>query len=117
MALLPDGWREPGAHHAYQEAIIDGRGIPIGPAWCARDEGALERELATRRVALAINGEAVDLAPYPRTRRRLRDGSVCEWVGVVATTPRPGLQRLVYTVARDAAPPSTLTVELRVKEP
>ena len=116
-ALLPDGWREPGAHHAYQEAIIDGRGIPIGPAWCARDEGALERELATRRVALAINGEAVDLAAYPRTRRRLRDGSVCEWVGVVATTPRPGLQRLVYTVARDAAPPSTLTVELRVKEP
>ena len=68
-------------------------------------------------MALAVNGEAVDLAPYPRTRRRLRDGAVCEWVGVVATTPRRGLQRLVYTVARDAAPPSTLTVELRVKEP
>jgi hypothetical protein len=116
-ALLPDGWREPGAHHAYEEAILDGRGIPVGPAWCARDEGTLGRELTTLSVALAINGEAVDLAPYPRTRRRLRDGSVCEWVGVVATTPRPGLQRLVYTVKRDAAPPSTVTVELRVKDP
>lgn len=115
--LLPDGWREPGAHRAYQEAIVDGRGIPVGPAWCARDDATLERELAMLRFGLAINGEPVDLARYPRTRRRLRDGALCEWVGVVTTTPRPGFQRLVYTVERAPAPPSSVTVELRVKEP
>jgi len=116
-ALLPDDWREPGAHHAYQEAIIDGRGIPVGPAWCAPDEASLARELATLRVALAINGEPVDLGRYPRTRRRLRDGRVCEWVGVAATTPRPGDQEIVYTLARGAGAPSRVIVRLRVKEP
>ena len=116
-ALLPDGWREPGAHHAYQEAIIDGHGIPLGPAWCARDEPGLARELATMRFALSINGEPVALAGYPRTRRRMRDGSRCEWVGVVATTPLPGFQELRYTAERDSLPPSSITVQLRVKEP
>ncbi|MGH7275990.1 MAG: hypothetical protein ACREIY_03045 [Candidatus Rokuibacteriota bacterium] len=115
--LLPEDWREPGAHSAYQEAIIDGHGIPLGPAWCARDEGALAPELATLRFGLAINGEPVDLSRYPRTRRRMRDGSVCEWVGVRAATPRPGLQELVYTLERESAPPSRITVQLRVKEP
>ncbi|HBH00825.1 MAG: hypothetical protein A2X36_02090 [Elusimicrobia bacterium GWA2_69_24] len=115
--LLPDGWRAPGAHAAYQEAIVDGRGIPVGPTWCGKDEAALGRELATVRVALAINGEAVDLRHYPRTRRRTRDGSVCEWVGVSVTAPRPGFQALVYTVERDGAAPSRVTVRLRVKEP
>src|SRR5213596_4426535 len=80
-ALLPDGWRAPGTHHTYQEAIVDGRGIPLGPAWCARD------------------------------------GSICEWVGVAATTPRPGLQELSYTLERDSLPPSAIIVRLRVKEP
>src|SRR5207245_10889138 len=55
--LLPDGWREAGEHHAYQEAIIDGHGIPLGPAGGARDEPGLARELATMRFALSINGE------------------------------------------------------------
>ena len=114
---LPDGWRAPGAHAAYQQAIVDGRGIPVGPTWCGKDEAALGRELATVRVALAINGEAVDLRHYPRTRRRTRDGSVCEWVGVSVTAPRPGFQALVYTVERDGAAPSRVTVRLRVKEP
>jgi len=116
-ALLPDGWREPGEHHAYQEAIIDGRGIPLGPAWCARDEAGLARELATMRFALSINGEPVALAGYPRMRRRMRDGSPCEWVGVVATTPLPGFQELRYTAERDSLPPTSITVQLRVKEP
>ena len=116
-ALLPDGWRTPGAHHAYQEAIVDGRGVPLGPAWCARDRVALARELASTRVTLSVNGEPVDLARYPRTRRRMRDGSLCEWIGVTATTPRPGFQELSYTVERDALPPSTIVMRLRVKEP
>jgi hypothetical protein len=116
-ALLPEDWREPGAHSAYQEGIIDGPGIPLGPAWCARDERALTRELATLRFELAINGVPVDLARYPRTRRRMRDGSACEWVGVRAATPRPGFQELVYTVERESARPSRITVRLRVKEP
>ena len=116
-ALLPDGWREPGVHHAYQEAIVDGHGIPLGPAWCARDDATVQRELATVRFGLAINGEPVDLARYPRTRRRLRDGALCEWVGVSAATPRPGFQELVYTLDRASGPPSRLTVQLRVKEP
>ena len=115
--LLPDGWREPGAHSAYQEAIIDGHGIPLGPAWCARDEATLARELATLRFALAVNGEPVDLARYPRTRRRLRDGALCEWIGVTATTPRPGFQELTYTLARGAGAASTIIVQLRVKAP
>lgn len=115
--LLPDRWREPGVHDVYQEAIIDGHSFPVGPAWCASDEPALARERAAVRLTLAINGEPVDLAGYPRTRRRLRDGSLCEWVGVAVTTPRPGLQELVYTVERAVAPPSTITVRLRVKEP
>jgi hypothetical protein len=59
----------------------------------------------------------VDLARYPRTRRRMRDGSLCEWIGVTATTPRPGFQELRYTVERDALPPSTIVMRLRVKEP
>ena len=116
-ALLPDDWREPGVHSAYQEAIVDGHGIPIGPAWCARDDAMLERELPTVRFGLAINGEPVDLASYPRTRRRLRDGALCEWVGVSAVTPRPGFQELVYTLERASGPPSRITVQLRVKEP
>lgn len=116
-ALLPDDWREPGAHSAYQEAIVDGHGIPLGPAWCARDDATLQRELATVRFWLAINGEPVDLARYPRTRRRMRDGALCEWVGVSAATPRPGFQELLYTVERDALPPSSITVKLNVKEP
>ena len=116
-ALLPDSWREPGAHSAYQEAIVDGRGIPLGPAWCSPNASALERELLTRRFRLAINGEPVDLARYPRTRRRMPDGTLCVWVAVSAATPRPGLQELVYTIERGAAPPSRLTVQLRVKEP
>ncbi|MBI2015035.1 MAG: hypothetical protein HYS77_05800 [Candidatus Rokubacteria bacterium] len=115
--LLPDGWREPGAHSAYQEAIVDGHGIPLGPAWCARDEATLARELAALRFSLVINGEPLDLAGYPRTRRRLRDGSRCEWVGVTATTPRPGFQELVYTLERASGAASTVTVQLRVKEP
>ena len=116
-ALLPDGWREPGTHSAYQEAIVDGRGIPLGPAWCAPNAPALERELLTRRFRLAINGELVDLASYPRTRRRMPDGTLCVWVAVSAATPRPGFQELVYTIERGPAPPSRLTVRLRVKEP
>ena len=116
-ALLPDSWREPGAHSAYQEAIVDGRGIPLGPAWCSPNASALERELLTRRFRLEINGEPVDLARYPRTRRRMPDGTLCVWVAVSAATPRPGLQELVYTIERGAAPPSRLTVLLRVKEP
>ncbi len=116
-ALLPDDWREPGVHSAYQEAIVDGHGIPLGPAWCARDDATLQRELATVRFGLAINGEPVDLARYPRTRRRLRDGALCEWVGVSAATPRPGFQELVYTLDRASGPPSKITVQLRVKEP
>jgi hypothetical protein len=116
-ALLPDAWREPGGHEAYQEAIIDGRGIPLGPAWCAADEPTLRRELATLRFVLAINGEVVDLARYPRTRRRTRDGLACEWVGVSATTPRPGLLELAYTLEREGAAPSRITVRVRVKEP
>src|SRR5207245_1435266 len=75
-ALLPDGWRTPGAHHAYQEAIVDGRGVPLGPAWCARDRVALARELASTRVTLSVNGEPVDLARLPRTRRRMRVGAL-----------------------------------------
>ena len=116
-ALLPDDWREPGTHRAYQEAIVDGHGIPIGPAWCARDEATLERELGTLRFGLAINGEPVDLARYPTTRRRMRDGAVCQWIGVSAASPRPGFQELVYTVERDALPLSSITVKLNVKEP
>ena len=116
-ALLPDGWRAPGTHHTYQEAIVDGRGIPLGPAWCARDGAGLARELAGTRFTLSINGEPVDLARYPRARRRTRDGSICEWVGVAATTPRPGLQELSYTLERDSLPPSAIIVRLRVKEP
>jgi len=116
-ALLPDDWREPGAHSAYQEAIVDGHGIPLGPAWCAADAPALDRALATLRFGLTVNGEPVDLAPYPTTRRRMRDGSVCEWVGVSSSAPRPGLQELVYTLERESAPPSRITVRLRVKEP
>ncbi len=115
-ALLPDDWRDPGVHRAYQEAIIDGHGIPVGPAWCARDEAALERELAAVRFGLAINGEPVDLARYPKTRRLMRDRSLCQWIGVAATTPRAGRQELAYQVHR-AAGPSTILVELRVKEP
>jgi hypothetical protein len=115
--LLPNDWREPGAHSAYQEAIVDGRGIPLGPAWCARDAAALARELAALRVGLAINGESVDLARYPRTRRRMRDGSLCEWVAVRAATPRPGFQELAYTLERGAGAVSRVTVQLRVKEP
>lgn len=115
--LLPDDWRHPGAHHAYQEAIVDGHGIPIGPAWCAPDAATLERELATVRFGLAINGEPVDLTRYPRTRRRLGDGALCEWVGVSAASPRPGLQALRYTLERDGRPQSIVTVRLRVKEP
>jgi hypothetical protein len=116
-ALLPDGWRAPGDHRAYQEAIVDGREIPLGPAWCARDGAGLTRELETSRFTLSLNGERVDLARYPRTRHRTRDGSLCEWVGVAATTPRPGVQELRYTLEREALPPSTITVRLRVKEP
>jgi hypothetical protein len=116
-ALLPDDWREPGAHSAYQEAIVDGHGIPLGPAWCAADAPALDRALATLRFGLTVNGEPVDLAPYPTTRRRMRDGSLCEWVGVSSSAPRPGLQELVYTLERESAPPSRITVRLRVKEP
>lgn len=116
-ALLPDDWREPGTHRAYQEAIVDGHGIPIGPAWCARAEATLERELGTLRFGLAINGEPVDLARYPTTRRRMRDGAVCQWIGVSAASPRPGFQELVYTVERDALPLSSITVKLNVKEP
>jgi hypothetical protein len=116
-ALLPDGWREPGAHTAYQEAIVDGHGIPLGPAWCAPDAPALAHELAALSFGLAINGEVVDLARYPRTRRFTRDGALCEWIAVTATTPRPGFQELVYTLRRGAAPPSRITVRLRVKEP
>jgi len=59
----------------------------------------------------------VDLARYPRARRRTRDVSLCEWVGVAATTPRPGLQALSYTLERDSLPPSAIIVRLRVKEP
>jgi hypothetical protein len=116
-ALLPDGWKAPGAHSAYQEAIVDGRGIPLGPAWCASNASALERELLTRRFRLTINGEPVDLTRYPRTRRRMPDGTLCVWVAVSAATPRPGFQELVYTIERGLAPPSRLTVRLRVKEP
>jgi hypothetical protein len=115
--LLPNDWREPGAHAAYQEAIVDGRGIPLGPAWCARDAAALGREQAALRFGLGINGEPVDLARYPRTRRRMRDGSLCEWVAVTAATPRPGVQELVYTLERGAGAASRVTVQLRVKEP
>jgi hypothetical protein len=116
-ALLPDGWREPGERHGYQEAIIDGHGIPIGPSWCAQNETSLAEELARVRVTLTVNGEPVDLARYPRTRRRMRNGSLCEWVAVAAMTARPGLQRLLYTLERDAAPSSRVTIQLRVKEP
>jgi hypothetical protein len=42
----------------------------------------------------------------------MRDGALCEWVGVTAATPRPGFQTLVYRVGR-----STLVVDLRVKDP
>jgi hypothetical protein len=115
--LLPEDWREPGVHSAYQEAIVDGHGIPLGPAWCARDEATLARELTALRFALIINGEPLDLARYPRTRRRMRDGLLCEWVGVTATTPRPGFQELVYTLERASGAASTVTIQLRVKEP
>ena len=33
------------------------------------------------------------------------------------STPRPGFQELSYTVERDALPPSTIVMRLRVKEP
>lgn len=115
--LLPDDWRAPGAHVSYQEAIVDGRGIPLGPAWCAGDAPALERELAALRLGLVINGEPVDLARYPRTRRRMRDSSLCEWVAVTAATPRPGFQQLVYTLERGTGAASRVAVQLRVKEP
>lgn len=125
--LLPDGWRQPGIHRAYQEAIIDGHPIPMGPAWCAADEGVLEHDLAIIRVGLSINGEPVPLERYPAVRRRTRGGDHCRWIGVSAATPRPGRQELVYTLhyeasvtTRDGAlgpGTTTVVVELVVKEP
>jgi hypothetical protein len=115
-ALLPDGWQEPGVRRAYQEAIVDGRGVPLGPAWCAADEGALEAEWGQVRFALAINGEAVLLDGYPRVERRLRDGRACRWIAVSARAPRPGRQELVYTI-QNGAGVSTVIVDLRIKAP
>ena len=114
--LLPDDWKEPGVHRTYQEGIIDGRPFPLGPAWCAPDERALEADLARIRLVLTINGEAVGLDGFPAVRRRMRDGQHCQWIGLSATTPRPGLQELVYTI-EDGSRASTVIVDLRIKEP
>jgi hypothetical protein len=126
-ALLPDDWERPGPHETYQEAIIDGRPVPLGPAWCGRDDATLTRTLASVRFGLAINGEPVALDRFPRVRQRLRDGRSCEWVGVAATTPRPGDQRLVYELEYRTAVESSVgivgpgttrvVITLRVKEP
>ena len=126
-AQLPDNWRQPGIHQTYQEGIIDGRPFPVGPAWCAPDELTLEHDLARIRFGLSINGEPITLERYPGVRRRARGGDYCHWVGVSATTPRPGRQQLVYLIGYEAPVktrdgwigPGTATVivELVVKEP
>ena len=126
-AQLPDEWRRLGIHQAYQEAIIDGRPVPVGPAWCAPDESTLEHDLARIRFGLSINGEPVTLERYPKVWRRMRGGDSCHWVGVSATTPRPGHQRLVYVIRYEAPVKtragwvgpgtSTVIVTLVVKEP
>ena len=125
--LLPDDWRRPGDHATYQEAIIDGQPVPLGPGWCAADEAGLVRDLGRLRFGLSINGETVPLDAYPAVRRRLPNGAHCQWVAVSAVTPRPGNQQLVYTVAYSAPVEtrggvvgpgtSTVTITLRIKEP
>jgi hypothetical protein len=46
----------------------------------------------------------------------MRDGQHCQWIGLSATSPRPGLQELVYTI-EDGSRASTVIVDLRIKEP
>jgi hypothetical protein len=125
-AILPDDWRSPGRHETYQEGIVDGRPFPLGPAWCAPDDAALERELPLVRFELHVNGEGVPLAGYPATRLRTADGAVCHWIGLLATTPRPGRQTLRYDVHYLGPVPrlgvtgpaaTTVVIDLAVKEP
>lgn len=125
--LLPSDWRQPGIHATYQEAIIDGRAAPLGPGWCAADEAGLVRDLGRLRFGLSINGETVGLEAYPTARRRLPNGTHCQWIAVSAFTLRPGNQQLVYTIAYSASVEtrggmvgpgtSTVTITLRIKEP
>jgi hypothetical protein len=126
-ALMPDDWERPGTHGTYQEAIVDGRPVPLGPAWCSRSDAMLTHTLANVRFGLVINGDPVPLEHFPRVRRRLRDGSHCEWIGVSSTTPRPGDQHVVYdleyripveSLAGIVGPGTTrIVVALRMKEP
>ena len=100
-AMQEDGWWLPGRHRAHSEGVIDGLPLPVGPGWCVADSGRLDDELRRIRFQLEINGEPVSLSGYPRVRLRQRDGRLCEWVGVTASTPRPGRQRFVYTLTYD----------------
>jgi hypothetical protein len=97
-AQLPDAWRSPGEHRTYQEGIVDGRPFPLGPAWCARDEAELARQLPAVRLGLSVNGEVVPLDGFPAVLRRMRDGAVCHWIAVSAMAPRPGRYTLAYAV-------------------
>ncbi|MBI4240646.1 MAG: hypothetical protein HY613_02925, partial [Candidatus Rokubacteria bacterium] len=97
-AMHATGWWLPAVHRAYSEGVIDGQLLPVGPGWCVADPGQLGEHMAQIRFGLTINGQAVPLSDYPRVRVRQRDGRVCEWVGVAASTPQPGRQRFVYTL-------------------
>jgi hypothetical protein len=94
-------WWVPGQHRAHGEGVMDGQPVPVGPGWCVADSARLGEEMERIRFGLLINGEPVELSGYPRVRLSQRDGRVCEWVGVAASTPRPGRQRFVYTLTYD----------------
>jgi hypothetical protein len=99
---------------------MDGAALPIGPAWCAAGPDALEREIRGARFALSVNGEAVDMGPYPLVRQPLGDGRHCAWVGVASLGQRASVNRFVYTVAPGTAagrPPTSVEMTVTFKDP
>jgi hypothetical protein len=114
-AVLAEGWPFASRIDARSEGIIEGVLVPVGPAWCAPTEAALDAALPDLRFGLEINDAPVDLASYPLVRLRLRDGESCAWVGVASGFQRASQNRFVYTIAHAAlGGPATTRVELRV---
>ncbi len=97
-ALFDDGWPDTPSIAARSEGIMDPFPLPVGPAWCAADEGALAAALPTLRFTMRVNGAPVDLAPYQRVRLRLRDGTPCVWVGVASLAQRASENLFTYTI-------------------
>lgn len=113
--FFAEGWPSAVGIEARSEGVIEGMPVPIGPAWCAPTEAALDAALRDVRFGMEINGAAVDLAPYPLVHARLREGGHCAWVGVASAYQRASRNQFFYTIEYLApGGPTRTRVEMHV---